>query len=73
MQVDGEHYHDGSKISSSVTNDATIIPTLMVMMNNDKHMCDVHGAFLHGKFSDGKEIYLKVPEGFEKYSYYAKD
>jgi hypothetical protein len=28
---------------------------------------DVKGAFLHGNFDEGKNIYMKVPEGFEKY------
>ena len=28
-------------------------------------MVDVKGAFLHGKFEDGEEIYMKIPEGWE--------
>jgi hypothetical protein len=28
---------------------------------------DVKGAFLHGGFDKGKNVYMKVPEGFEKY------
>ena len=27
----------------------------------------VKGAFLNGEFHDGEEIYMKVPQGFEKY------
>ena len=26
---------------------------------------DIKGAFLHGKFCDGEEIYMKVPQGWE--------
>jgi hypothetical protein len=26
---------------------------------------DVRGAFLHGVFADGEEIYMEVPQGFE--------
>ncbi len=28
---------------------------------------DVKVAFLHGKFQDGEEIYMKVPKGWEKH------
>jgi hypothetical protein len=28
---------------------------------------DVKDTFLHGKFEDGKVIYMKVPRGFEKF------
>ena len=47
-------------------NDVTIhiILTLMVMMSGDEHVCDVHGAFLHGLFQDNEEIYMHVPERF---------
>ena len=30
-------------------------------------MVDVKGAFLHGEFTDSKEIYMEVLKGFEKY------
>lgn len=71
-QVDGQHY-DSSSISSPVTNDITIriILLLMIMMRGDGRVCDVQGAFLHGKFHDNEEIYMRIPEGFEKY--YGKD
>jgi hypothetical protein len=56
-----------------VTNDVTIriILTLMAMMGGDGHVCDVHGAFLHGLFQDNEEIYMHVPEGLE--DHYDKD
>ncbi len=28
---------------------------------------DAKGAFLHGDFEEGKNVYMGVPEGFEKY------
>ena len=28
---------------------------------------DVKGAFLNGTFSQGEKLYLKVPQGFEKF------
>jgi hypothetical protein len=50
-QVKGQHY-DGTTISSSVTNSATIkiVLVLMVMADMIAHMVDVKGAFLHGEF-----------------------
>ncbi len=29
---------------------------------------DVKGAFLHGEFNNVKEIYMKVPQGWEGYN-----
>jgi hypothetical protein len=31
------------------------------------HPMDVHGAFLKGKLCDGEIIYMKIPQGFEKF------
>ena len=71
-QVDGEHY-DSSSIASPVINDATvqILLTLMIMANWSAEVVDVKGAFLHGTFENGENIYMKVPQGFEKH--YKKD
>ncbi len=30
-------------------------------------LLDVNGAFLHGEFTDGEKIYMKVPKGMEKH------
>ena len=62
-QVEGQHF-DGTTISSPVTNSATIIIvlTLMIMANMLAHVVDVKGAFLHGEFQYCKEIYMKVPQ-----------
>ena len=67
-QVDGLHY-DSHDISAPVTNDVTIriVLTLMIMATWIGEILDVEGAFLHGDFDTGKNVYMKVPEGFEKY------
>jgi hypothetical protein len=31
------------------------------------HVVDVQGAFLNGEFEDGEQIYMTVPDGFERY------
>ena len=67
-QVDGEHY-DKSTMAAPVTNDATIriVLILMLMAAWYGKLLDVMGAFLHGQFWDGEEIYMEVPEGFQKF------
>ena len=40
---------------------------LLVMANWLGWIVDVKGAFLHGTFKNNKEIYMKVPQGFEKH------
>jgi hypothetical protein len=67
-QVDGEHYQSHS-ISSPVSNEVTIriVFTLMLMAGWVGELLDLKGAFLHGDFEDEKDVYLKVPEGFEQY------
>ena len=37
------------------------------MANWTANVVDVKGAFLHGKFTDGEEIFMEVPQGFEKH------
>lgn len=39
----------------------------MLQANWYSEVVDVRGAFLRGDFEDGEQIYLKVPQGFEKY------
>ena len=67
-QVEGQHY-DAANIHSPVTNVITvhIILTLICMAGWVAHVMDVKGAFLHGEYFDGKEIYMQVPEGWEQY------
>lgn len=67
-QVDGIHYREDSK-SSPVVSDITIriVLVLAVMAKMYMEVLDVKGAFLHGEFEDGEKIYMKIPQGFEKY------
>jgi hypothetical protein len=67
-QVEGQHYNV-MKISSPVTNSATIriVLMLMIMASMLAHVVDVKGAFLHGEFEDGEIIHMKVPQGFKKH------
>jgi hypothetical protein len=37
------------------------------MANWTANVVDVKGAFLHGEFTDGEEILMEVPKGFEKH------
>jgi histone deacetylase 1/2 len=67
-QVDGVHY-DSHSISAPVTNDVTIhiVLVLLIMAKWAGELVDIKGAFLHGDFEDGKNLYMEVPEGFDKY------
>jgi hypothetical protein len=71
-QIKGEHY-DGTSISAPVTNAMTIKMslTLMLMQGGMAHIVNMKGAFLYGKFKDGKKVYIKVPMGLEEF--YDKD
>jgi hypothetical protein len=66
--VDGVHY-DKSSINLPVTNAVTIciMLVLMLMASWIRHLTDVHGAFLLGKFIIGKVIYMEVRKGFRKF------
>jgi hypothetical protein len=44
-----------------------IVFVLIAMTGWYAELLDVKGAFLHGEFDEGTAIYMKVPEGFEKY------
>lgn len=67
-QKPGEHY-DPSSISSPVVNEASIfiIFILIALARMHTDVNDVKGAFLKGHFSNGEKIYMKVPQGFEKW------
>jgi hypothetical protein len=67
-QVDGTHYDEDTK-AAPVTNETTIriVLILMAMANWCAHVLDVQGAFLNGRFEDGEELYMQVPEGFVNY------
>jgi hypothetical protein len=62
-------HYNGTSTHTPVTNAGTIqtMLILMIMADWQGQIVDVKGAFLHGEFKDGKEIYMKVPRGFEKF------
>jgi Reverse transcriptase (RNA-dependent DNA polymerase) len=71
-QVDSKHY-DSDSIASLVANNITIhlIFVLMVIMFWIRYIMNVKGAFLLENIKKGKELYMKIPQGFEKF--YAED
>ena len=67
-QIPGQHY-GSSSIHAPVTNATSICVILVLMLtaNWTPNVVDVKGAFLHDEFTDGKEIVMEVPQGFEKH------
>ena len=65
---DGVHY-DSTSTAAPVTNEITIrlVMTLAIMTGWIGQLVDVKGAFLHGEFENGEEIYTEIPQGFHKY------
>jgi hypothetical protein len=39
----------------------------MIMVGWVGEILDVKDAFLHGDFEEGKNVYMGIPEGFDKY------
>ena len=66
-QVEGEHY-DAYNIAAPVTSDVTvrIVLTLMLIADWEGEILVIQGAFLHGLFEDNEQLFMKIPEGFEK-------
>jgi hypothetical protein len=68
-QVDGVHFHADS-VAAPVTNAMSVRMMLILMCMNPNwvaEVVDVEGAFLQGKFTDGEELYIEVPDGFEEW------
>jgi hypothetical protein len=68
MMKTPSHYDENS-IAAPVTSDTTIriVLTLLLMATWYGKLLDVKGAFLHGQFEEGKQLYMEVPEGFQQY------
>ncbi len=68
QQVEGQHYNT-TAILSPVTSDTAIwmVLTIMLVAKYEARVIDVKGAFLKGEFENHEEIYMTVPEWFEKY------
>ena len=67
-QKDGVDYFSHS-ISAPVTTNVTIciVLVLMLMASWCTQLLDVNGAFLHGDFTDGEKVHMKVPQGFQRW------
>ena len=67
-QIAVQHY-DSSSIHAPVTNATSIrvIMVLMIMAGWVANVVDVKGAFLHGEFTTGEDMFMEVPRGFEKH------
>ena len=68
-QVDGSHYASDS-IAAPVTNPITVRIVLMLYCMNrtwTSAIIDVEGAFLQGRFANGEELYIEVPDGFHEW------
>ena len=54
-------------IAAPVTNDITIRIVLILMLLADwmARIYDIKGTFLKGKFDNGKEIFMEVPQVME--------
>ena len=63
-QVDGEHY-DKDTTAAPVVNELTIriVFLLMIMAGWYAELLDVCGAFIHGKFKKGTQLFMEVPDG----------
>ena len=44
-----------------------IVLTLMLMAGWTAEVVDVKGAFLHGHFTDGEQVYMEVPRGWREH------
>ena len=64
------HHYASDSFAAPVTNPVTVQTVLMLWCMNPRwtsSIIDVEGAFLQGHFENGKELYMEVPDGFERY------
>ena len=67
-QIDGEHYDKDAKVAPIVNiHTVFIMLTLCMMAGWHAIIMDIKGAFLHGEFEKNRQVYMRVPEGFEKF------
>jgi hypothetical protein len=67
-QVDGNHYMS-DYIAMPMTTPITVGIVLMLLCMNPmltSAIINVEGAFLQGRFANGEELYVEVPDGFEE-------
>jgi hypothetical protein len=71
-QIDGEHYDENEKFAPVVSDTTIHIVLIMIAMTGWwAELLDVKGAFLCGIFEKGRQMFMTIPQGFEKY--YSKD
>ena len=64
-QIGGMHYV-GHNIAAPVANAITVQIVLVLFAMNPEwivKLIDVEGAFLQGKFADGEQMYIEIPNG----------
>ncbi len=68
QQIEGQHY-DNTVISSPGTSNTTIwmVLTILLSAGYDAWAINGEGTFLKGKFESDKEIFMTVPEWFDKF------
>jgi hypothetical protein len=67
-QIDGEHYDEIDKFAPVVTDATTHIVLIMIAMTGWwAELLDVKGAFLNGILDKGRQIFMTVPQGFERF------
>jgi uncharacterized membrane protein YbaN (DUF454 family) len=66
LQEDGVHYFSHST-AAPVANELIIkiVLTFLVLTTWKAQVIDVKGPFLKGHFTDGENLYLDIPQGFE--------
>ena len=67
IQEEGVHFW-GNSTAAPVTNETTIklVLIMLTLAEWEGHVINIKGAFLKGWFTDGEEMYLHIPQGFEK-------
>jgi len=67
-QATGVHYNEND-ISSPVVHDISVRMVLILSMMAGwyRALMDVSGAFLNGRSENGEQIYVEVPQGFERF------
>jgi hypothetical protein len=66
QQIDGVHF-DASDKAAPVVCDVTIrvMLILAIIANWLAWIVDVEGVLLQGRFQNGKQIFMKIPNGFQ--------
>ncbi len=68
QQQEGLHYNLVAISSSETSNTSTcMVLTIMIMAGYKARVIEIKAAFLMGELKNNKEIYMKIPKGFEKF------